>query len=110
MALFAICLPILPGKKDQWLGMMEKLKGPARAQLNATREAAGVHERTFLQTTPAGDLVIVTLEGDDPLGAFGKMMADPALKDFKAWAEDVHGVKLDGPMPPMPELVYDSKG
>lgn len=29
-----------------------------------------MRERTFLQRTPHGDMVIVTIEGDDPVGAF----------------------------------------
>jgi hypothetical protein len=32
-----------------------------------SRRQAGVRERTFLQSTPIGDFVIVTLEGDDPI-------------------------------------------
>ena len=71
----------------------------------------GVHERTFLQSTPMGDLVIVTLEGDDPGRAFGQMMgADDA---FTAWfierAKAVHGVDVSAPMTGSPsELVVDT--
>lgn len=111
MALFAVCMPIVPGKKDKWREMIDKLQeGPLREAMNASRERAGVHERTFLQSTPQGDLVIVTLEGDDPAAGFKNMLQDPAMKEFMAWASDVHGVDFSGPMPPAPELVYDSKG
>jgi hypothetical protein len=110
MALFAICLPILPGKKEKWLEMAEKFKtGPMSETLKASREKAGVHERTFLQSTPQGDLVIVTLEGDNPAEALGAMMQDPTLKEFSEWAADVHGFDPSGPLPPPPELVFDSK-
>jgi hypothetical protein len=109
MALIAMCMPIMPGKKAKWLEMAEKFKaGPVKATLDASRKNAGVHERTFLQETPGGDFVIVTLEGDDPLAAFGKMMSDPTMKEFAAWAADVHGFDPNGP-PPIPKQVYDSK-
>jgi hypothetical protein len=83
-----------------------------KAALDASRKAAAVHERTFLQETPQGDLVIVTLEtldGGDPMAAFGKMMADPTMADFSAWAADVHGIDPKSPPPAVPRLVYDSK-
>lgn len=35
---------------------------PLKSKMDAVRAAAGVHERTFLQETPNGDLVIVTVE------------------------------------------------
>ncbi len=112
MAFLAIALPILPGKKAKWQEMMDRLKaGPMKAALDASRKAAGVHERTFLQETPQGDLVIVTLEtpdGSDPMAAFGKMMADPSMAEFAAWAADVHGMSPKG-APPASKLVYDSK-
>jgi len=109
MALIAICMPILPGKKEKWQGMMDKLNTePFKSQIRESRAAAGVHERTFLQETPAGDMVIITLEGDNPAESFGKMMADPSMKDFLEWAADVHGMDPNAPAP-MPKLMWDSK-
>lgn len=109
MALIAMCMPILPGKKNKWQEMANRLnEEPMKSQMNATRVAAGVHERTFLQETPNGDFVIVTLEGANPMQAFGKMMADPSMKEFAQWAADVHGMDPNAP-PPQPKLVYDSK-
>lgn len=63
----AIAIPILPGKKANWQEMANRFKTrPMKAALNASRKAAAVHECTFLQETPQGDLVIVTLDGGDP--------------------------------------------
>jgi hypothetical protein len=113
MPLLAIAIPILPGKKANWQEMANKLKtGPMKAALDASRRAAVVHERTFLQETPQGDLVIVTLEtldGADPMAAFARMMADPTIAEFNAWAADVHGLDPQSPPPAVPKLVYDSK-
>jgi len=109
MALMALCMPILPGKKAKWQEMADQLRGgPVKAAVDESRKKAGVHERTFLQETPGGDFVVITLEGEDPMAMFTQMLADPAMKDFIDWAAEVHGVDLSQP-PPAPKLVYDSE-
>jgi hypothetical protein len=109
MALIAFCFPIVPGKKQKWQEMAAQfLTGPLKPKMDAARAAAGVHERTYLQETPHGDFVIVTLEGANPLESFGRLMADPALADFGKLAADVHGFDPSGPPPAPPKLVYDS--
>ena len=111
MPLMAVAFPILPGKTPEWRTFMEELNGPRREEFVESRRRAGVHERTFLQPTPMGDFVIVTLEGDDPGSAFGRMMG--ATDAFTAWfierAQAVHGVDLTVPMTGSPsELVVDT--
>ncbi len=111
MALSAVAFPILPGKTAEWRTWMEELNGPRRQEFVESRRRAGVHERTFLQPTPMGDFVIVTLEGDDPGRAFGQMMS--ANDAFTTWflerAQAVHGVDLTVPMTGSPsELVVDT--
>ena len=67
MALLSMCFPILPGKLDKWQEMIDSWNDPStKAEMDKVREDAGVYERTFLQKTPNGDFVIVTLEGDNP--------------------------------------------
>jgi len=92
--LMAVAFPILPGKTAEWRTWMEELKGPRHEEFVASRQRAGVHERTFLQSTPMGDLVIVTLEGDDPERSFGEMMS--ATDAFTTWfleqAQAIHGL------------------
>lgn len=111
MALFAIAFPILPGKTPAWQAFIKELAGARKGQFDASRRALGVRERTFLEPTPMGDFVIVTLEGDDPAGAFARFAegTDEFTTWFKAQALDTHGVDLAAPPPgPMPELVIDS--
>jgi hypothetical protein len=111
MAMMAVAFPILPGKTAEWRSWMEEVNGPRRAEFDASRKAAGVHERTFLQQTPMGDLVLVTLEGDDPGRAFGKMMSadDEFTKWFTERAHAIHGVDLTLPPTKAPsELVVDT--
>ncbi len=75
MSVMAMAFPILPGKTAAWRAWMDELNGPRHEQFVESRSRAGVEERTFLQQTPTGDLVIVTLSGDDPGRAFQEMMA-----------------------------------
>lgn len=112
MALMAVAFPIVPGQSAQWHSWIKELTGPRRAEFVASRREAGVRERTFLQSTPMGDLVIVTLEGDDPIASFGRM----ASKDdeFTRWfienASAAHGVDLSQPLPEAPStLVIDTE-
>ena len=111
MPLMAVAFPILPGKTAEWRTWMEELNGSRREEFVDSRRRAGVHERTFLQPTPMGDLVIVTLEGDDPGQAFGQMMS--ATDAFSTWflerAKAIHGIDLTAPMTGSPsELVVAS--
>ncbi|TFG67668.1 MAG: hypothetical protein E4H24_05595 [Thermomicrobiales bacterium] len=111
MPMIAVAFPILPGKTAEWRTWMEELNGSRREEFDDSRKRAGVRERTFLQSTPMGDLVIVTLEGDDPGRAFGKMMS--ADDDFTRWfterAMAVHGVDLAvRPTGAPSELVVDT--
>jgi len=111
MPLIAVAFPILPGKTAAWRSFMEELNGPRRAEFVESRRRAGVHERTFLQQTPMGDLVIVTLEGDDPEGAFGRMMSagDAFTTWFTEQAGALHGLDLSAPLTKLPsELMADT--
>ena len=109
MAMFAMCMPILPGKKDKWLKKMDELNTEPMASIfRGSREEAGVHERSFLQETPHGDFVVLTFEGDDPVASFGKIMANMP-PDFADFAKDVHGLDASAP-PPAIRMVFDSRG
>jgi hypothetical protein len=112
MALMAVAFPIVPGKADDWKRFIAELNGPRRAEFVASRKGIGARERTFLQPTPMGDLVVVTLEGDDPAQSFGKFVSskDPFTLWFLEQVKAVHGVDLTQPGGPMPELVVDSAG
>jgi len=113
MALLAMAFPIVPGKTEQWQKFASELKGSRRADFAASRKRLGVRERTFLQKTPMGDLIVVTLEGDDPASAFQRFSTgtDEFTKWFLAQVSAVHGIDLSKPPPgPPPELVIDSQG
>ena len=97
MAILAMCMPILAGKKEKWQAMMDQVANDPN--FAASRTDAGVHERSFLQET---------FEGDDPEASFAKIMQNMP-KDFAEFAMDVHGLDVNAPPPPMPKLVLDTK-
>jgi hypothetical protein len=111
--MMAVAFPILPGKTAEWRTFTDELNGPRREEFVESRRRAGVHERTFLQQSPTGDVVIVTLEGDDPGRAFGTLMS--ATDAFATWfnerAKSVHGIDPSAkPLTGSPsELVVDTE-
>jgi hypothetical protein len=111
MALMAAAFPIAPGKTADWRRFVGELNGAWRNEYVASRKALGLRERTFFQPTPMGDLVVVTLEGDDPGSAFARLTAntDAFTRWFLEQVQDVHGVDLKQVASgPMPELVGDT--
>lgn len=112
MSLFAIAIPIIPGQRDRWNRFIADLNGSKADGFAKSRRDLGVHERTFLQETPEGDLVIVTLEGEDPAAAFAAF--GNARDEFTDWfveeVKAIHGVDMRNP-PDMklPSHVVQSK-
>ena len=110
--LIASAFPILPGKTEEWKKFQNELKTTRNHEFSESREKLGVHERTFLQKTPMGDLVIVTLEGENPEAAFKKIAE--GTDAFATWfvknVKDIHGIDLTQEQKgAMPELIIDSK-
>lgn len=110
MTLMAVSFPILPGKTGDWLAWHRELNGSRREEFVEARRRIRVRERTFLQRTPHGDVVLVTFEGDDPAWSFAELArgTDP----FTLWVigkvRELHGVDLTQPGAPLPDLVSDS--
>jgi hypothetical protein len=111
MALMAVAFPVAPGQSDKWHVWMDELAGARRDEFVASRRSAGVRERTYVQATPMGELVIVTLEGDDPGASFAQMLGrdDDFTKWFIAHANEAHGMDLSQPMTEAPSrLILDT--
>ncbi len=107
----AFSAPILPGKTEQWRKFMDELKTNKYKEFSESRKVNNVRERTFLQQTPMGDVVVVTLEGDDPAGSFAGFANTD--NEFTNWfvkeVEQIHGFNLKELMKsPMPEIQIDS--
>ncbi len=111
MSVMAIAIPIKPGKTGAWRKWTDELNGPRQDEYASSRKRVGLRERTFLQQSPQGDLVIVTLEGDDPERAFAKMMqaSDPFTSWFLDQVKEIHGIDLANGEMTVPTLVVDSE-
>jgi hypothetical protein len=112
MALLAIAFPIPADKVARWDAFIKQLNGAKKADFSASRKKLKVRERTFHQQTPQGDFAIVTLEGDDPAGAFAKFGqgTDPFTHWYAAQVMEIHSTHLDRPpRGPLPTLVVDSR-
>lgn len=104
--------PVLSGKTEQWKTFTTDLKGKYLQGFKDSHKSLGIHERTFLQSTPMGDLVIVTLEGENPVESFAKFGqgTDEFTKWFVEQIKEIHGIDLtQPPAGPLPELVIDSE-
>jgi hypothetical protein len=107
----AFAVPIAKGKFKQWEQFIHKVNTEYKKEFHESRKNAGVHERTFLQRTPEGEMVIVTLEGSDPMASFAKMAKaqDSFTKWFVQQVKEIHEFDLTQPMPgPPPEIIVDS--
>ncbi|MHB1416257.1 MAG: hypothetical protein ACYC1C_13495 [Chloroflexota bacterium] len=112
MSLLAMATPILPGKTEEWRRFAEELRGSRYREYAASRRRLGVRERVFFQSTPNGDMAIVTLEGDDPVRAFQQLGV--GNDDFTRWfvqrVKEIHGLDLTQPLAvPLPELLVDTQ-
>ncbi len=98
VALSAFAAPIVEGKQAQWREFIRDIGdgGSRHEAYMASRQAMGVRERSFLQPTPMGDMVIVTLEGDDPASAMAKFAGanDAFTQWFVAQILEIHGFDL----------------
>jgi hypothetical protein len=111
--LTAVAIPILPGKTEQWKKFSNELKTRYKKEFNESRKNAGVQERTFFQSTPQGDFVLVTHEGENPADAMKKIGAQTGefTKWFISQVKELHGFDLSQPnaLPPNPEMVIESE-
>jgi|ERR1043165_424716 hypothetical protein len=109
--LFAMAAPILPGQTERWKKFSKELTSTRFNDFKASRLALGVRERAFLQQTPMGDFVIVTLEGNSPAEALTKFAqgTDAFTKWFAEEVKTIHGFDLQSVGDnPLPELIIDS--
>ena len=109
MQTIAFAAPVLPGKTDRDVEVLESVQsGERRADYEASRERAGIkREAVWLQRTPAGDIEVVLIEAEDVGGAFQTLGSsqDPFDVWFREHIQDVHGIDLTEGFPPPEQLV-----
>jgi hypothetical protein len=109
MASLALALPCLPGGADKLRSLAEQCRGARRQEFEDFHRRVGLSDEAwYLQSTPQGELFVLTL-GGDPLGAMSKLAAstEPFDRWFKDRAKEIHGVDFNQPLPgPPPEQVF----
>jgi hypothetical protein len=106
---YAFAVPILPGKLEAWKATIEEVRGPKKKEYKASRKKAGIsHEHVWLQHTPMGDFVVVSVVGKNPEKMIERFAAskDPFDKWFMARIAEVHGIDANK-MPPANEDYLD---
>lgn len=109
--MFAMAIPVSKGKEEAFHQFINDLRTTYSNDFQNARKRLGIRERTFLQQTPEGSLVIVTLTGNDPEQSFRKLALgnDEFTKWFINKVKEIHGIDLTSPPPgPMPEMIVDS--
>jgi ketosteroid isomerase-like protein/rhodanese-related sulfurtransferase len=106
----AFAVPILPGKTDTDRAVIESCRsGERQADHAASRARAGItRESVWIQSTPAGDVAVVVLEGNDIGAAIGTLATSQESFDtwFREVLMDVHGLDLSAGFS-SPEQVLD---
>ena len=111
MASLAMTLPLLPGKTEGWRRWAQEMSMARRSEFQASRKRLGIiQERSFLQHTPQGDVVILSLEARDITQTLGGLATsqDPFDVLFRQKTEEFFGLDLtQPPSGPLPETVLD---
>ncbi len=111
MASLAMSLPVLPGRTGELRRFVQDLVerrgndfAESERQLGITRES------WHLQPIPSGEIVIVYVEGDNPLRALGQFVASQSPFDrwFKEQVLAFSGIDLNQPPAgPPSEVLFD---
>ena len=110
--LMAMVLPILPGKTEEWHRFVAEMNGPRFNDLVASRRQLGLRQRVFYQSTPMGDLSVITVVGAEPQKFFQWFgSSDPLAGWVVQQLGDLTGRDLSQPpsQASRPRLVADSE-
>lgn len=106
----AFAAPILKGKTEEGRRWSKEAYETRRKELEQSRLAKKLTRETgWLNPTPMGDLLVVLLEGDDPVKGNREFAASKSPYDvwFKQNAQRITGIDFNQPLPSIPELVFD---
>lgn len=105
-----VALPLLPGREGRFKEFCAALAGPRRPAFRDSQKRLGlVREHWFLQSGPAGPLVIMVVDGPEPARSLTMMgsSSDP----FDVWVREevreLFGFDMTRPPASLPELVVN---
>jgi hypothetical protein len=106
----AFAVPVAPGKTEDGRRFAKEAYETRRKELEQSRFTKKLtRESGWLNQTPMGDIIVVLLEGDDPVQGNREFAASKSPYDlwFKEQASRVTGIDFNQPLPSIPELVFD---
>ena len=110
MQCVAFAVPLLSGQTEADRIALASCRDGARkeAHQDARRRAGIIREAVWIQSTPAGEVVVIYLEADDLDAAFTILgtSAEPFDRWFRDHVRQVHGIALEDGFT-TPELVLD---
>jgi hypothetical protein len=95
---FAFAAPLRLGKADEGRAFAREAYVARKAEMTESRLAQRlVREEVFLNETPAGDMIVVYVEGDDPVDANRRFAASSSAFDqwFKTRCRDIFPEFID---------------
>jgi len=100
--------PILPGKTDLAKQFAQEVKSRQEEFSRALGQRGLTREDWYLQSTPHGDMILLVMEGDDPLRTMHGWAAsqDPFDVWFKSRAYEISGMDFSQPILGLPEHVF----
>jgi len=106
---FAFAAPLQPGQTDAGRAFAREAYVTRKAEMQESRSAQNlIREMVFLDQTPAGDIVVVYLEGADPVEANRRFAASNSAFDrwFKDQCRQIFPpfINFDQPVPPNEEV------
>lgn len=105
----AFAAPLQPGKTDLARQFANEAYVTRKSEMAESRRAKGLtREEVVLHQTPAGDMVVVYLEGQDPVDGNRQFAASNSAFDrwFKDQCKEIFPpfVNFDNPVPPNEEI------
>ena len=110
MQSLALVIPILPEKTEDWRRFAKEALEARGKDFDESRRHVNLNRETvWIQPTPMGDVLIVYLEGDDPVRSNQAFVAskDPYDLWFKQQVLSITGIDFNQPPPGLPQLSYD---
>lgn len=98
--------PLGPGKTDEWLSFCREAT-QRMSEFQQARQSYGITvDRTYLNRTPMGDILVVYLEGDDPVAGNAAFASSAVPFDvwFRERATSILGIDFTQPLPPIEPL------
>lgn len=112
MGSFAMAIPIIEGKTDEWVAWAKSMTGEQKQAAGDLYRKHGIDRtRCWIQHTPDGDMAVVLHEGPGADAWLRNLGSDDS--ESAAWFKDkvrtIHGMDPDNPPPglELPELMVD---